>query len=146
MTEVDRITGHCLCGAVRYSVPPPILAARQCWCRVCQYLASGSATTNIIVCTEGLQVEGALAEYRSVADSGRHMVRSFCPACGTHIFSASEERPQMVVIRAGTLDDAEIAAPTGAIWTASAPSWACIDPKLEQVAGQPAPPSAAPKG
>jgi hypothetical protein len=140
MSDARELTGACLCGSVRYTAAPPILAARQCWCRVCQYLACGSGATNIIVAREGLRVEGAVAEYRSVADSGNHMVRSFCPACGTHLFSASEERAHLVVIRVGTLDDPELGAPRDVIWTASAPSWACIDEALTAHAGQPAPP------
>ena len=85
-------------------------------------------------------MEGTLAEYRSVADSGNHMTRSFCPTCGTHMFSASEERPHLVVIRVGTLDDPEMGAPRDAIWADSAPSWACIDEALAAHPGQPAPP------
>jgi hypothetical protein len=135
----DRISGGCLCGAVRYQAKGPVVAARQCWCRLCQYIASGSASTNIVVTTEDLKVEGALGEYRSVADSGSHMVRSFCPNCGTHVFSAADERPQLIVIRVGTLDEPEIGAPAGVIWAEAAPSWACLDPALPRTEGQPAP-------
>ncbi|TFI56446.1 hypothetical protein E2493_20145 [Sphingomonas parva] len=31
---------------IRYTAAPPILAVRQCWCRVCQYLACGSGSTS----------------------------------------------------------------------------------------------------
>jgi hypothetical protein len=141
----ERITGGCLCGAVRYSAKGPVVAARQCWCRVCQYIASGSATTNVIVPTDDLRVEGRLSDYRSVADSGSNMVRSFCPACGTHIFSASDARPTLIVVRVGTLDDPELGAPTGIIWSRSAPDWACLDPALPRTEGQPAPVAATPQ-
>jgi hypothetical protein len=42
-------------------------------------------------------------------------------------------------VRAGTLDDPEIARPAVTIWTASAPSWACIDERLPRVDRQPPP-------
>jgi hypothetical protein len=42
-------------------------------------------------------------------------------------------------VRAGTLDDPEIARPAATIWTSAAPSWACFDEVLPQVAGQPPP-------
>ena len=137
--DEERIGGGCLCGSVRYSAKGPIVAARMCWCRVCQYLASGSATTNILVSTEDLRIEGALAEYRSVADSGNCMARRFCPVCGTHVFSAADDRPHLVVVRVGTLDDPERGAPEGVIWAARAPSWACWDPALPRTEGQPGP-------
>jgi hypothetical protein len=77
------------------------------------------------------------AEYVAHADSGALMRRSFCPDCGTPEFSEAEPRPNVIVVRAGTLDDPEAARPTGVIWTASAPSWACFDPDLPRDAGQP---------
>ncbi|QAY78695.1 GFA family protein [Sphingosinicella sp. BN140058] len=134
-----RITGGCLCGAVRYDAAGPIVAARACWCRVCQYLACGSASINVIVPTADLRVEGALSDYRSVADSGSRMTRRFCPSCGTHVFSAADTRPNLVVVRAGTLDDPALGAPAGVIWAKSAPAWACFDPALPREDGQPAP-------
>jgi hypothetical protein len=45
-----------------------------------------------------------------------------------------------VFVRAGTLDDPELARPSISIWTAQAPSWACIDAAIPRVEGQPAPP------
>ena len=65
------------------------------------------------------------------------MHRTFCPDCGTPVFSEAEPRPNIIIIRAGTLDDPEIGKPTGAIWTDSAPTWACFDPDMPKVAGQP---------
>jgi hypothetical protein len=35
-------------------------------------------------------------------------------------------------VRAGTLDDPELMAPTAIIWAASAPNWAPLDPNLPQ--------------
>ena len=67
------------------------------------------------------------------------MHRRFCPTCGTHLFSAAEARPHLVFVRAGTLDDPEIARPAMTIWTDAAPSWACISAELPRVPGQPPP-------
>jgi len=39
----------------------------------------------------------------------------------------------------GTLDDRELARPVATIWTAQAPSWACLDERLPKIAGQPPP-------
>lgn len=133
------LTGGCLCGAVRYTSDKAPIAARACWCRVCQHLAMGNASINIIMPTEGFEITGETRAYESVADSGSQMRRSFCPTCGTHLFSEAKSRPDVMVVRVGTLDDPEIGAPTSIIWTGSAPSWACLDPNLPTVDGQPAP-------
>jgi len=47
-------------------------------------------------------------------------------------------------VRAGTLDDRELARPAATIWTTSAPSWACFDERIPRVERQPPPPVAAP--
>jgi hypothetical protein len=133
------IEGGCLCRAVRYSIAGTPLVTRVCWCRVCQYIGAGSATVNVCFPSALLSVTGELRDYSLTADSGNLMHRRFCPVCGTHLFSAAESRPHLIFVRAGTLDDPEVARPAMSIWTAAAPSWACIDPKLPQVAGQPAP-------
>jgi hypothetical protein len=134
-----EITGGCLCKAVRYRIGAAPIVTRSCWCRVCQYIGAGSATVNSCFPSAALEVTGELRDYRMVADSSNVAHRRFCPICGTHLFSASEARPHLVFVRAGTLDDPEIARPSLTIWTASAPSWACIDERLPKVERQPPP-------
>ena len=53
--------------------------------------------------------------------------------------SASEARPHLIFVRAGTLDDRELVRPSVTIWTSSAPSWACFDERLPKVERQPPP-------
>ncbi len=134
-----EITGGCLCRAVRYSISGPPIVTRTCWCRLCQYIGAGGATVNTCFRSEALTVTGELRDYRSTADSGNVMHRRFCPSCGTHLFSAAEARPHLVFVRAGTLDDPELARPAMTIWTSSAPSWACFDERLPRVECQPPP-------
>jgi hypothetical protein len=135
------ITGGCLCGAVRYKTEAPPITTRLCWCRVCQYFATGNAAVSTCFPNAGFSVEGNMRDYQSVADSGNKMHRRFCPLCGTHLFSEADSRPHLVFVRAGTLDNPEIARPEMTIWTEKAPSWACIDARLPSVAGQPPPPT-----
>ncbi|MEO8062198.1 MAG: GFA family protein [Pseudomonadota bacterium] len=134
-----NITGGCLCRSVRFRITARPIAMRLCWCRLCQYVAAGNATVNVVFPSDSLEVEGALTDYRSVADSGSVMHRRFCPTCGTHVFSASEARPHLVIVRNGALDDTESMRPSATIWTDAAPEWAWIDASLPMHAGQPPP-------
>ncbi len=131
-------TGRCLCGAVTFTTSAEPIAVRACWCRDCQHLAA-NGTVNMIVPVESLAVVGALAEHATRADSGNTITRSFCPACGSHLFARSDARPQFRVVRVGNLDDPSSIAPRVNIWADSAPRWACLDATLERVAGQPQP-------
>ncbi|BBK33246.1 hypothetical protein EDC65_4128 [Stella humosa] len=131
------VTGRCFCGAVRFEFGQPPLAARACWCRDCQYLSSGNASVNAIFRTEGFRLSGTVAEYVSQADSGATMRRRFCPTCGTPLFAHSVDRPDVMVVRVGALDDPALGRPGGYIWTGSAPDWGHVDPTLENCPGQP---------
>jgi hypothetical protein len=88
-----------------------------------------------------VSVSGETRDFESVADSGSHMHRRFCPKCGTHLFSEAEARPHLTFVRAGSLDDPDIVRPEATIWTASAPGWACVDADMPQWQGQPPPPA-----
>jgi hypothetical protein len=131
------ITGGCLCGAVRYAIDTDApLAARACWCRLCQYLGAGSATVNVVFPADKVSMSGTLSHFDGIADSGNHMRRGFCPVCGTGVTSEAEERPGFIVLRAGTLDDPAIAAPSATIWVGAAPDWAAIADDIPRHPGQ----------
>jgi hypothetical protein len=138
--EIDMsVKGGCLCGAVRYEIDAAPIATRACWCRLCQRIGGGSGTVNACFPSNAIRITGSMADYQSVADSGTAMHRRFCPGCGVHLFSEAESRPHLIFVRAGTLDDPEIAKPVATIWTSQAPSWACIDARLPRVERQPPP-------
>jgi hypothetical protein len=138
------ISGGCLCGSVRYETRDPPITARLCWCRVCQYLATGNAAVSVCFPSPGLSIWGDTCDFISTADSGNIMHRRFCPICGTHLVSEAETRPHLIFVRAGTLDNTELARPAATIWTDQAPSWACIDDRLPRWNGQPPPPAQKP--
>jgi hypothetical protein len=133
------ITGGCLCRAVRYRISAAPIVTRVCWCRLCQYLGAGSGTVNSCFPSDAVSIEGELRDFPSVAESGNVMHRRFCPRCGTHLFSEAEVRPHLIFVRAGTLDDPEVAQPAATIWASQAPSWACIHQDLPIIAAQPPP-------
>lgn len=135
------ITGGCLCGAVRYGTDVLPITTRLCWCRLCQYLATGNAAVSVCFPSAGMAIGGETRDFESVADSGNRMHRRFCPVCGTHLFSEAEARPHLIFVRAGTLDDPGLVRPEATIWTAQAPAWACVDTTLPSWRGQPPAPA-----
>jgi hypothetical protein len=125
------ITGGCFCGQLRFTIDAAPLAARMCWCRDCQRIASGSATVNVLFPEDAVHFAGDIATLLKTAASGNTIERGFCPKCGSQMYSKTvEPKGAPIRIRAGTLDDPELMAPQAIIWTDSAPSWAMLDPKL----------------
>ncbi|MBL0726074.1 GFA family protein [Piscinibacter sp. HJYY11] len=129
-------SGGCLCGEIRYEVTADPGPSRICWCRDCQRIAS-NGTANVVFPSAALKVTGTTGQHEKTADSGNTVTRRFCPKCGTQLFSDSTGRQGLTVVRLGTLDDPSSIKPTATIWSASAPSWACIDGALEVFKGPP---------
>ena len=131
-------TGGCLCGAIRYSIGVPITELRACHCRDCQRASGAAGTVGAVVPADAFKItQGKPKRYSAVADSGRTLHRHFCPDCGSPLYSFREQAPQMVVVRAGTLDDSSGLRITTNIWTKSARTWSHIDPATKQFPGQP---------
>jgi hypothetical protein len=124
-------TGQCLCGQVTFTIDVDPVGARACWCRDCQRIASGSATVNVLFPEEAVSYSGEVSKFEMIADSGNMVERGFCPRCGAQMYSRTVTPAGMPMrVRAGTLDNPELMAPTALIWTESAPSWAALDPAL----------------
>ena len=64
------------------------------------------------------------------ADSGHTTRRAFCAECGSPLFGQPGSRPDMVTIRAGSLDDPSDFRPSRDIFTASAQPWDCMNPDI----------------
>lgn len=115
-------TGGCLCGAVRYEVSAPALFGGHCYCADCRK-TSGSHSASMAVPQAALKVSGETKTYSGKGNSGIGVGRTFCPNCGTHLYSMGDSRSGVVMLRAGTLDDPEIFKPMAAIFVSRAPSW-----------------------
>ena len=132
------LTGSCLCGAIRYTIDAEVKELRACHCRNCQKASGAQGTVNAILPSSVFKLtSGRPKRYTAVADSGRTLHRYFCGDCGSAIYSQREASPEMVVVRAGTMDNAPDMKVTAHIWTRSARNWAYIDPASAQHPGQP---------
>ena len=132
------LTGSCLCGAIRYTIDADVKELRACHCTNCQKQSGAQGTVNALLPSAAFRLtQGTPKRFTAVADSGRTLHRYFCGDCGSGIYSQREANPEMVVVRAGTLDDAPDMKITGHIWTKSARNWAHIDAGSMQHPGQP---------
>jgi hypothetical protein len=132
------MTGGCMCGAVRYQIDAEPVTAFVCHCRACQYV-SGGAGAHVLIAPRGSVrlTRGALRTYWSVADSGAQIGRQFCEICGTPIMSDLESQPDLLVIKAGSLDDPAWFKPTANLWTDAAQPWHRMEPGIPSYAQGP---------
>ena len=131
-------TGGCLCGAIRYSISAPITELRACHCIDCQRASGSHGTVAAFIPREGFQLlQGKPKHYAKRADSGRTLIRYFCGDCGSPIYSHRQTMPELIGVRAGTLDDSSDLKVTTQIWTKRARPWSYLDPAANHVPGQP---------
>lgn len=119
-----RLTGGCLCGAVRYESTGEIARRFLCHCSDCKRAGGSVFHFGVTVPRSGFRLlQGELKDYAATADSGRRVVRRFCPTCGTGVLNELELRPDYVAIRAGTLDDPGLVAPDYEVFARSKAAW-----------------------
>ena len=69
-------------------------------------------------------LSGALQTYVKVGDSGRRRAQTFCPTCGSPIYSASaDDQTSGYNLRIGTIRQRDQLAPRAQIWCRSAQPW-----------------------
>ncbi len=83
------------------------------------------ATMNVLFDGSLITYNGEMTLISRVADSGNTVERGFCSTCGSQMYSKTVVGPEQPMrVRAGTLDDPDIAPPKYIIWGPSAPDWA----------------------
>lgn len=131
--------GGCGCGALRYAIAAEPFQANDCHCRQCQR-DSGTGHGSYLAFPHGAAVlTGEAASFDFVGDLGTVKRRVFCPVCGTPVYMLFPQMPDLIVVRAGTLDEPERYSPRVAFWAEAAQSWDPPNPTLTAFARMPPP-------
>ena len=123
------LTGRCLCGAVRYISDSKPQSVTYCHCDDCSRVTGSAFNVGVGVPASTFQLSGKTKGYESTNDEGRTKIREFCPECGSQLFT---RYPDLVFIKAGTLDHSEGLQPTREIWTEMAVPWSKIPDGLDK--------------
>lgn len=124
------ISGGCLCGAVRYRCTAEPVAAGHCHCHDCRSSSGTGHCSHLALPRQSVTTSGETKTYEAPADSGNVVGRVFCPTCGSPVYSLNSGMPDLMFIRASSLDDPEVFQPQMVVYAARAPSWDHMDPSL----------------
>jgi hypothetical protein len=127
---MNKYTGGCACGAVRYQSKSEPLASFHCQCRQCQRASGTGHASLIAVPAKDVAVQGALSFYDQTADDGSTVSRGFCQLCGSPVLGKTTGHPDILLIAAGSLDDPSIFEPEKIVWSCSKQPWDFVDPQL----------------
>jgi hypothetical protein len=116
------LTGGCNCGAVRFEVTEPLVAANYCHCTRCQRRSGTAASANANPAPGAFRIvagEDRLRAWRP--ESGWEKL--FCGDCGSPLFSRDPEDHDLVAIRLGAFDGDPGIRPSVRQFVAYAATW-----------------------
>ena len=119
----EKVTGGCMCGAVRYTCKAEPAATVVCHCRDCQKHTGSAFATAMFFLKHDIDISGELKSFDKVTDANNVMTRTFCGTCGSHITEFTNGYPEHIVVHAGTLDDPTRVNPDSQCWTPRTLHW-----------------------
>jgi len=118
-----HVDGSCHCGAIHFSAEVDPGKVMICHCTDCQKLTGSAFRVVVPAAFSSMVLTGEPANYIKTSDSGVKRQQTFCPTCGTPLYSAALENPSQMSLRVGTLAQCDKLLPSLQIWTQSALQW-----------------------
>ncbi|KAI0813247.1 glutathione-dependent formaldehyde-activating enzyme [Xylaria sp. FL0933] len=115
------LSGHCLCGAVKYTVDSDPFNVGYDHCDDCQRQTGSTYSLIAVVPKDKLTISGPTKSYAGTGSSGKPVHRVFCGECGSPLYHDPEAAPPIIALKAGTLsvEDKKKLKPTTEVWCVS---------------------------
>lgn len=127
---MTKLTGQCLCGDVNFTAEGDIAMQGNCHCTDCRQSSGSAFATLVFMKRDDVSVTGEVKTFDHVVDSGNTLTKTFCPKCGSQLFTANQARPDSLGIRAGTLNEQSLVKPQFNVFTGSKMDCVDIDPSI----------------
>ena len=124
--------GNCRCTSVTLTIANKPKMMVQCHCLDCQAFTGTGHASLAYFDVADVNINGASVNYSVTADSGAEMTRSFCPACGSRLYGTNSERPDLLAINIGCLEDSEWFEPQAVIYTSRRHDWDITSDEIPQ--------------
>lgn len=108
---MDRFTGGCLCGDVRFVAVGPPRRVGVCHCLDCRKHHGALFYAAAVFASEAVTIDGETRDY---------LGRFFCPRCGSSVFARTADE---VEVHLGALDTPDQLRPTYELWTVRREAW-----------------------
>lgn len=108
---MERLTGGCLCGTVRFAASGEPYRVGVCHCLDCRKHHGALFFAAAIFPQEAVEITGETHSF-----AGRH----FCPRCGSSVFARSEDE---IELHLGSFDAPSQFTPGYELWTMRREAW-----------------------
>lgn len=116
------LKGSCHCRAVTWESDGPVVRFSNCHCDDCRKITGSAYGTALVLPAPSFRIvegEDQLTPYESSAGK----FRSFCRTCGAHVVARMVLKPEIVIVRAGSLDVDPGVRPQMHIWVRAKAPW-----------------------
>jgi hypothetical protein len=108
---MDKISGGCLCGKVRFKVTGEPWRVGVCHCLDCRKHSGSLFSALAVFPAEAVSIEGETRD---------HLGRHFCPDCGSSLFGISDDEIEFTL---GAFDAPDQFKPSYELWTVRREAW-----------------------
>ncbi len=133
----DTLTSRCSCGQVSAEATGLPTSVVNCHCTDCRRATGAVYGTLLYFQADAVEITGVTASHDVVSDRGTVVTRQFCPTCGSQMFASAAAWPELIGLRAGTIDQTEFIQPERNVFAASRIESTPIDPALPVFPGMP---------
>ena len=128
---MQTLTGRCLCEGIEYGITGELGPIFNCHCSKCRRWHGSAYRTRATVTRDQfrwLKGEELLSHFHS----SEFIVKSFCSRCGSNLISTYDEKPDLIGVPLGGLDQAPSNRCEGHIFVGSKSPWHDILDDLPQ--------------
>jgi hypothetical protein len=125
-------TGSCRCTSVSLTIAAKPKMMVQCHCLDCQGFSGSGHASLAYFDVADVNISGETVDYSVKADSGAEMSRSFCPTCGSRLFGSNSERPDLLAINIGCLENSDWFKPQAVLYTSRRHDWDITTDEIPQ--------------
>ena len=133
----SKLSGGCLCGALRWEAKGPPQAMGFCYCADCRKASGSGYIPFAMFRSEDLHITGLTISFSSKAANGNDAIRNSCAVCAGLVFGGPLGQTDSHSIYVGSADDPTWFAPTLAIFARNLPPWITIPAELQRYDGLP---------
>ncbi|HKM73649.1 MAG TPA: GFA family protein [Stellaceae bacterium] len=94
-------------GAVTYKITEKPLADGLCHCNRCRPQSGTAFSTVIFIHRSAVTIADETKVFDDIGTSGLRVVRRYCPSCGSPLTAEPDLTPDLMMVKAGTLDPNE---------------------------------------
>jgi hypothetical protein len=120
-SPASPLRGGCGCGAVRFEIRAPFIAAWYCHCHRCQQRTGVTYSASARVDRAAFEIVSGAELIRSWEPEGG-LPKAFCGECGGHLFAGSLDG-DFVSVRLGAIEGDPGIRPEYRQWLSSAAPW-----------------------